>query len=144
MMLHFMSYNGRRPGVTGRPRGSGRLPLIGPGDAYVLTVKASTTPGRDGVPQWVPCDRIEIDSVLWSDDVVEGDGTPAADEHALDAGVALQLAPLLVVLRDAANNRRAAPGRSVGFSSCCATRQRIPRRTRSSTCARRSRRGRSS
>lgn len=104
MMLHFMSYNGRRPGVTGRPRGSGRLPLIGPGDAYVLTVKASTTPGRDGVPQWVPCDRIEIDSVLWSDDVVEGDGKPAADEHALDAGVALQLDRILVVLREAATN----------------------------------------
>src|SRR5215471_5867965 len=52
MMLHFTTYHGTRPGMSGRPRGSGRRPLIGPGQAYVLKVSGSTSPGRDGPPQW--------------------------------------------------------------------------------------------
>ena len=104
MMIHFTSYRGKSPGVTGRPRAPRRLPLIGSGEAYVLTLRASTVPGRDGVPVWIPVDRIVIDSVLWSDDVVEGDGVPAADEHALDAGTALQLDRVLTLLRAAEKN----------------------------------------
>jgi hypothetical protein len=49
-------------------------------------------------------DRIELTSVLWSDDIVEGDGEPAADEHALDAGTALQLDRIVPLLRGAAKD----------------------------------------
>jgi hypothetical protein len=103
MMLDFTAWRGRMRGVTGRPRATGRVPLIPAGGKYVLKVNASAR-AADGSAQWLPIDRIEISSVLWSDDLVEGDGTPAADEHALDAGTALQLDRLLALLRAAAKD----------------------------------------
>lgn len=103
MMLAFTAYRGATPSVSGRPRGSGHTALVPPGGTYVLKLGASANTGRGAaVSPWLPLDRIEITSVLWSDGLVEGDPAPAAQERALDAGTARQLDRLLPLLRAAA------------------------------------------
>jgi len=101
MMVHFTSYHGQTPGTSGRPRGVDGQPLIRRGNAYVLLVSEPPVTGGDGVTQWGQTDRIDIDLVLWSNDVVEGNAKVAAADHARDAGAALQLDRILAVLRDA-------------------------------------------
>jgi hypothetical protein len=102
MMLAFKTYRGQMVAMSGRPRGEGRTALIPAGGTYVMKLRASAdsrpVPGASG---WLPLDRLEITSVLWSDDAVEGDAATAADEHALDAGTALQLDRILALLRAA-------------------------------------------
>jgi hypothetical protein len=100
MMLDFTAWRGPRQAGTGRSRKAGRMPVVPAGGSYVLKVNATASQGA-GPSGWMALDRIEITSVLWSDDIVEGDGKPAADEHALDAGTALQLDRMLVLLRAA-------------------------------------------
>jgi hypothetical protein len=109
MMIAFKSYRGNAPGAQGRPRGNGHQPLIRAGDSYVLNLSASSRPGSGGAAEWLPIDRVDVYSVLWSDDLVEGDGRVAADEHALTAGTALQLDRLVALLRAAARNPAAQP-----------------------------------
>jgi hypothetical protein len=105
MMLAFKTYRGNVVAMSGMPRGSGHTALIVPGDAYVLKLNATARAGRGATATgWLPIDRLEITSVLWSDDLVEGDGQPAAEEHAVDAGTALQLDRLLALLRAAARD----------------------------------------
>jgi hypothetical protein len=102
MMLAFTAYRGAVRSVTGRPRGSGHTALVPPGGTYVLKLGAAANSGRGAATSpWLPLDRIEITSVLWSDGLVEGDPAPAADEHALDAGTARQLDRILPLLRAA-------------------------------------------
>jgi hypothetical protein len=110
MMLAFKAFHGDRPGLSGRPRGAGHTPLIVAGSTFVLKLQATPNQGRATAGSgWLPIDRLVITSVLWSDNLVEGDGEPAADEHALDAGTALQLDRILPLLRIAAANPAAHP-----------------------------------
>ena len=104
MLLAFKAYRGDVIAISGRPRGPGHTPLIPAGEAYVLKLPASANSRGDGAGAWLPLDRLEITSVLWSDGLVEGDPMPAALEHALDAGVAQQLTGIVAVLRAAARD----------------------------------------
>jgi hypothetical protein len=104
MMLAFKAYRGRAIAMSGRPRGTGHTPLIPAGEKYVLKLTASANSRGDGSSAWLPLDRLEITSVLWSDGLVEGDPVPAADEHALDAGTAQQLTGIVALLRAAARD----------------------------------------
>ena len=105
MMMGFKAYRGTAIAVSGRPRGTGKVPLIEPGTRYILKLNASPNQGRGPEREaWLPIDRIEITSVLWSDGFVEGDATTADDERALDAGTAQQLDRLLALLRDVARD----------------------------------------
>jgi hypothetical protein len=105
MMLAFTAYRGNQRSLTGRPRGQQHTALIPAGGSYVLKMGASAVPGRGAAAGgWVPLDRVDITSVLWSDGIVEGDAAPAADERALDAGTALQLDRIGAVLRAASAN----------------------------------------
>lgn len=109
MMLAFKAYRGNAIAISGRPRGPGHTPLIPAGEAYLLKLPASANGRGDGASTWLPLDRLEVTSVLWSDGLVEGDPMPAALEHALDAGTARQLAAILAVLRAAAREPSARP-----------------------------------
>lgn len=108
MMLAFKAYRGNIIAASGRPRVSGKMPLIPSGGTYVLKLPATANSGA-GPNAWLPLDRIEITSVLWSDGVVEGDPVPAADERVLDAGSAQQLTRMLAVLRAATHDPSAHP-----------------------------------
>jgi hypothetical protein len=108
MMMSFSGYRGSEVAMSGRPRGTGRTALIPAGGTYVLNLRGSAG-GQRGATEWQQIDRLEITSVLWSDDFVEGDGTPAADEHAINAGTALQLDRLIAVLRAGARDPAAHP-----------------------------------
>ena len=103
MMLAFKGYRGNAAAdfrTAARDRPSPAHPA---GESYVLKIGATANSrGGPGSSPWLPLDRLEITSVLWSDGLVEGDPVPAADERALDAGTALQLGRLLTVLRAAA------------------------------------------
>ena len=110
MMMQFKAYRGKTISISGRPRGTGKVPLIDPGTRYILKLNATPNQGRGPeTGAWLPLDRIEITSVLWSDGLVEGDVTVADDERSLDAGTAQQLDRLLVLLRDAARDPSARP-----------------------------------
>jgi hypothetical protein len=110
MMLAFTTYRGKAPMQTGTPRGASHTPLVPPGGRYVLAIRATPAQGGSGGSSaWLQMDRLVITSVLWSDDVVEGDPEPAAEEHAFDAGTALQLDRIVTILRDAAADPRAHP-----------------------------------
>jgi hypothetical protein len=75
----------------------------------MLKLPASANGGGDESSVWLPLDRLEITSVLWSDGLVEGDPLPAADEQALDAGTAQQLTGIVALLRAAARDPAAHP-----------------------------------
>jgi hypothetical protein len=109
MMLAFKAYRGNAIAISGRPRGAGHTPLIPTGEAYLLKLPASANGRGDGTSAWLPLDRLEITSVLWSDGLVEGDPMPAALEHALDAGSAQQLTAILALLRAAVRDPSAHP-----------------------------------
>jgi hypothetical protein len=110
MMMQFKAYRGRAISGQGRARGPGKVPLIEPGARYILKLNATPYQGRGAeAGSWLPLDRIEITSVLWSDGLVEGDATVADDERALDAGTAQQLERLLALLRAAARDLSGQP-----------------------------------
>jgi hypothetical protein len=112
MGLRFEAFRGRTKSVSGMPRGSGHTPLIPAGGTYELRLGASTSGNRGGSPQapaWLPLDRIEITSVLWSDGLVEGDPQAAARERMLGEGTARQLARIVTLLRTAAADPASQP-----------------------------------
>ena len=103
MGFRFEAFRGQTKSVSGAPRGSGHVPLIAPGGTYELRISAAVAGNRGASPQaWLPLDRIEITSVMWSDGVVEGDPQAAAREQVLAAGTARQLARIVDLLRTAA------------------------------------------
>lgn len=105
MMLQFKAYRGRMIAIQGSPRGTGSVPLIDPKTRYVLKIRATPNQGRGPEGQaWLPLDRIEITTVMWSDGLVEGDAKVADGERVLDAGTAQQLDRLLTLLRDVARD----------------------------------------
>jgi hypothetical protein len=105
MMMQFKAYRGSVISISGRPRGTGKVPLIDPGARYVLTLNATPNQGRESnAGAWLPLDRLEITSVLWADGFVDGDARVADDERALDGGTALQLDRLVALLRGVARD----------------------------------------
>jgi len=102
MMLAFQAYRGNVKSVSGMPRGFGKTPLIPPNGTYVLKVNVSAPQEAASPSGWLAVDRVEITSVLWNDGLVEGHGEPAAREHALDAGTALELDRIVAALGAAA------------------------------------------
>jgi hypothetical protein len=110
LMLHFEAYRGGQKALSGSPHAPGHTPLIEPGESYDLRLGASAN-GNRGNPGggWLPLDRVEITSVLWSDGLVEGDPKPAALQTVADAGAALHLVHVLTLLRAAAQAPQAHP-----------------------------------
>jgi hypothetical protein len=88
----------------GRARKTGRVPLIAPGETYVLRIapQPSTERGTSAFA-WKPLQRLAITTAIWSDGLVEGDPAPVADEAAFHASSAVQLSRALALIRERAN-----------------------------------------
>ena len=91
MGFAFRTYRGDTPVVSARPRKTGHLPLIPAGARYVYDLNPLSS-----------IDRIVIDSVMWSDGIVEGDAARVASTAIGDAGLVYQLERIIPLLKAAA------------------------------------------
>jgi hypothetical protein len=84
----------------GRARKPGRVPLIAPGETYVLRIAPQPkSGGGTASTAWRALQRLAITTVMWSDGLIEGDPAPAADEAVFHAGSAVQLSRALALIR---------------------------------------------
>lgn len=102
MMIQFQGFRGDTSVLTGRSRSDRSEPLIRPGAVYVRQMPmGGGVRGASGETEpWQPLDRLVITSVLWDDDLVEGDAAPAAQERALNVGRTQYLGTVLTLLRN--------------------------------------------
>ena len=91
MGFAFRAYRGDAPIASASPRQPGHLPLIPAGARYVYDLNPFSS-----------IDRIVIDTVMWSDGIVEGDAARVAGTAIVDAGLAYQLERIVVLLKTAA------------------------------------------
>jgi hypothetical protein len=91
MGFAFRAYRGDAPVASGQPRKTGHLPLIPAKTRYVYNLNPFGS-----------IDRIAIDTVMWSDGIVEGDTARIAGRAIVDAGLAYQLERIVALLRTAA------------------------------------------
>jgi hypothetical protein len=102
MGLAFQAYRGETLSIRGKPHKPGFEPLIAPGQTYVLTLTVSLKPTLGALPDdWAALDRIDINSVTWSDAIVEGKERPAIETQIVNDGTARQLERVLTLLRSA-------------------------------------------
>ena len=88
----------------GRARKPGGVPLIVPGETYVLRIAPRPISGRGtAATAWRPLQRLAITTVMWSDGVIEGNPAPATDEAGFHAGSAVQLSRALALIRERAS-----------------------------------------
>lgn len=102
MALAFQGYRGNEKGLSGKPHTPNHTPLVGPGEAYTLSLMAAVNGRATGAGDlWKGMDRIVFTSVTWSDGIVEGSERPAAETKVVDAATARQLAHALALMRGA-------------------------------------------
>ena len=100
--FHVQTYRGGEKALSSLQRGTEGHPAMTPGQTFTFEVKLTSGKKTDsGLWAPTPIDVLDIDSVRWDDNTVDGPSIPPSGFIASDAGARLQFTRINAILRRA-------------------------------------------